>query len=404
MRAQVSRLRRNLHAGLIEFHGTGYRLAIDPEDVDVHRFERLAREGRRLVSAGHHAAAAGLLREALDLWRGPALTDLPFRQAQAAWLEELRLAATEDLIEAELALPEGGSVAELRRLVAAHPLRERLSGQLMLALQATGRQAEASTGSRRPGACSPRSSAPTPRPSPPRSTWPSCAPSGLAPRQRLAAQFTSFVGRERELERLDALRDARLITLVGPGGMGKTGSRSRPPAVRRREVCFVDLSPLDDGGPGAPGGARCARAARGRLPALPVTARARPRATPGVGCPTSTQSDGRAAPTVPRDRAAHGRGAGGVLVAERAAQRGRGGRRAAGARPGLEEEYVACVLHAVPTPRPSTGTRAERSAGDGRPLRHPFLAPLWGMSSGRWASRPTRPLSVATRGARHWGG
>jgi hypothetical protein len=71
------------------------------------------------VSAGRHAAAAGLLREALDLWRGPALIDLPFRQAQAAWLEELRLAATEDLIEAELALPEGGSVAELRRLVAA---------------------------------------------------------------------------------------------------------------------------------------------------------------------------------------------------------------------------------------------------------------------------------------------
>ncbi|NUT45178.1 MAG: AfsR/SARP family transcriptional regulator, partial [Thermoactinospora sp.] len=73
VQAQISRLRRNLPADLIEFHGAGYRLAVSPEDVDAHRFERLAREGRRLLAAGQHAGAAATLTEALDLWRGPAL-------------------------------------------------------------------------------------------------------------------------------------------------------------------------------------------------------------------------------------------------------------------------------------------------------------------------------------------
>ncbi|AWS43132.1 BTAD domain-containing putative transcriptional regulator [Streptosporangium sp. 'caverna'] len=247
VQAQVARLRRALSAELIEFHGTGYRLAIDPDDVDVHRFERLAREGRRLVSAGRPAAAAGLLREALDLWRGSALADLPFRQAQVAWLEELRLTATEDLVEAELALPEGCSVAELQRLVAAHPLRERLSGQLMRALQATGRQAEASAVFEEVRRRLAEELGADPSPELAAVHLSVLRAERPAPRQRLAAQLTSFVGRERELERIDALRDSRLITITGPGGTGKTRLAIEAAGRTRREVCFVDLSPLDGG-------------------------------------------------------------------------------------------------------------------------------------------------------------
>ncbi|WP_440099563.1 BTAD domain-containing putative transcriptional regulator [Streptosporangium sp. H16] len=271
VQAQVSRLRRSLPAEVIEFHGTGYRLAADPDDVDAHRFERLAREGRRLLAEGRHPDAAGPLREALALWRGPALADLPFGRAWAARLEELRLTATEDLAEAESTLPEGGSVtsaasvAELQRLVAAHPLRERLRGRLMLALRATGRQAEALAvfEEARRLLAEELGADPSPelaaihlavlraeRPAP--------------PRRGLAAQLTSFVGRERELERIAALRDSRLITITGPGGTGKTRLAIETAGRGRREVCFVDLSPLGgsvslggsaaSGGPVSPGG------------------------------------------------------------------------------------------------------------------------------------------------------
>ncbi|MGV9325959.1 BTAD domain-containing putative transcriptional regulator [Streptosporangium sandarakinum] len=250
LQAQVSRLRRNLPGGVVEFHGAGYRLAVDPGDVDVHRFERLAREGRRLLAAGHHGTAAGTLREALGLWRGPALADLPpgsFRRAREARLEELRLAAAEDLVEAELALPEGTSVAELRRLADAHPLRERLRGQLMRALHAAGRQAEAlevfeetrRTLAEELGA----------DPSPELAAVHLAvlrAAEPAPPRRRLAAQLTSFVGRERELERIGALRDSRLVTITGPGGTGKTRLAIEAAGRDRREACFVDLTSAAD--------------------------------------------------------------------------------------------------------------------------------------------------------------
>ncbi|MEO3875826.1 BTAD domain-containing putative transcriptional regulator [Nonomuraea sp. B12E4] len=239
IQAQVSRLRKRLP---VEFDGVGYRLAIDPLDVDVHRFQQLAGDGRRLLASGGFREARGLLREAVDLWRGPALVDLPFGQAQLAWLEELRLAALEDLAEAELALPEGTSVAELQRLVAGHPLRERLVGLLMRALHAAGRPAEALTvfdETRRLlveelGA----------DPSPELTEIHLGILRAEKPRRRgVPAQLTSFVGRERELE---ALGDARLITLVGPGGVGKT--RLAIEAARRsaRETWFADLSPISE--------------------------------------------------------------------------------------------------------------------------------------------------------------
>ncbi|WP_406318906.1 winged helix-turn-helix domain-containing protein [Streptosporangium sp. NBC_01639] len=248
LQAQVSRLRRSLPAELVEFHGSGYRLAIDPDDVDAHRFERLAREGRRQLAAGLHPAAADLLREALGLWRGAALADLPFGQAQAARLEELRLAAAEDLAEAELALPEGASVADLRRLAAAHPLRERLTGQLMRALYAAGRQAEALAvfEETRRLLAEELGADPSPELAEVHLAVLRAERSATAPR-RLAAQLSSFVGREQELARIDGLRDSRLITIIGPGGTGKTRLAIEAAGRGRHEVCFADLSPLRSG-------------------------------------------------------------------------------------------------------------------------------------------------------------
>jgi DNA-binding SARP family transcriptional activator len=124
----------------------GYLLAVEPDQIDAVRFERLVREARGVLGAAPEAAAA-LLRTALSLWRGEPLADFtfePFAQSEITRLAELQLAATEDRIEAELAL--GGHAAlcgELAQLVREHPLRERLSGQLMIALYRCGRQAEA---------------------------------------------------------------------------------------------------------------------------------------------------------------------------------------------------------------------------------------------------------------------
>jgi YVTN family beta-propeller protein len=124
-----------------------YCLRIDHGELDAHRFEQLVGQGRGELAAGRPGPAAASLRAALELWRGPALGDLggeSFAQVEAARLEELRLGATEDRIDADLALGRHAAVTgELEALVAVHPLRERLHGQLMLALYRGGRQAEA---------------------------------------------------------------------------------------------------------------------------------------------------------------------------------------------------------------------------------------------------------------------
>jgi DNA-binding SARP family transcriptional activator len=128
-------------------HRTGYELRLEPDRLDSTRFERLVQEGTRAMAARDAVAASARLREALDLWRGPALADFagaPFAEPQRARLDALRLAAIEDRVEADLALNRAGDlVAELEALVSEHPLRERLRGQLMLALYRTGRQADA---------------------------------------------------------------------------------------------------------------------------------------------------------------------------------------------------------------------------------------------------------------------
>ena len=125
----------------------GYLLALEPEQLDLTRFERLRAEGRRALEAGDAEGASVKLSEALALWRGEALADLayePFAQAEIARLEELRLTALEERIEADLALGRHSElVGELDALVAEHPLRERLREALMVALYRSGRQAEA---------------------------------------------------------------------------------------------------------------------------------------------------------------------------------------------------------------------------------------------------------------------
>jgi YVTN family beta-propeller protein len=151
LRVQVSRLRKLLgtgdSAGRLVTRAPGYLLALDPEELDVTRFEALVGEGRRALEENDAERAASKIREAEALWRGTPLADVElhaFAEAEVERLEGLRLAAVEDRIEAELALGRQAQlVLELEALVRGHPLRERLRGQLMLALYRSGRQADA---------------------------------------------------------------------------------------------------------------------------------------------------------------------------------------------------------------------------------------------------------------------
>jgi DNA-binding SARP family transcriptional activator len=125
----------------------GYVLRVGPGELDADRFERLLTQGRAANEADDPATAAARLHQALELWRGPALADFtydPFAQAEIARLEELRLDALEERVRADLALGRAGDlVGELEALISDNPLRERLRGQLMLALYRSGRQGDA---------------------------------------------------------------------------------------------------------------------------------------------------------------------------------------------------------------------------------------------------------------------
>jgi DNA-binding SARP family transcriptional activator/tetratricopeptide (TPR) repeat protein len=154
LQAHVSQLRKALGGkegtppnGRILTQRPGYVIQVHPEELDLARFEDLVDRGRRALAGRELDVAARLLREALGLWRGPALAEFayePFAESEIARLEELRLVAVEERIESDLA---GGGhrelVPELEQLTAAHPLRERLRGQLILALYRAGRQADA---------------------------------------------------------------------------------------------------------------------------------------------------------------------------------------------------------------------------------------------------------------------
>jgi DNA-binding SARP family transcriptional activator len=155
LQVHISQLRKALEpergAGgpgrLLITRSPGYMLALEPEQLDLTRFDRLVREGREALASDDPVRAAERLRDALALWRGPALADLAyeeFAQREIARLGELRIAALEDRLEADLACGHHAEVvAELEALVADEPLRERARGQLMVALYRSGRQADA---------------------------------------------------------------------------------------------------------------------------------------------------------------------------------------------------------------------------------------------------------------------
>jgi len=155
LQTYVSHLRRVLEPGrapgaageVLVTRGRGYLLRVGREQLDAARFQDGFTAGRAALEEGRPREAAQLLRQALDLWRGPVLADLAdyaFTRSESVRLEELRLATLEARIDADLALGRHDALtAELEQLVAAHPLRERLHGQLMLALYRCGRQADA---------------------------------------------------------------------------------------------------------------------------------------------------------------------------------------------------------------------------------------------------------------------
>jgi DNA-binding SARP family transcriptional activator/tetratricopeptide (TPR) repeat protein len=147
LRRMLGDTRRPAESRLLVTHSPGYLLRIAPQQLDAHRFEALVRTAEQELAAGQAAPAAATLRNALALWRGRALAGVPGRPvivAAVQRLEELRLGAVETLIEVEFRLGRHRDlVPQLARLVAEHPLRERLRGQLMLALDVVGRRAEA---------------------------------------------------------------------------------------------------------------------------------------------------------------------------------------------------------------------------------------------------------------------
>jgi predicted ATPase/DNA-binding SARP family transcriptional activator len=272
VQALVSRLRTAVSREIVNREPTGYRLSLQPEEIDAWAFEVAVAAARDTLADGDSARAATSLRRALGMWRGPALADVadaPFAAPTIARLGELRLAATEDRIDADLAAGRGGElVHEIEELATQHPLRERLAGQLMQALYSAGRQADALgvfEATRRELATA-LGVDPSPAlaavhlailrgelavQAPPAVT---VSPGARQPPLRvsnLPAQLTSFVGRDEEIRRVTKLLgESRLITLTGMGGSGKTrlaievGTRLAGQAPDG--VWFVPLAPARD--------------------------------------------------------------------------------------------------------------------------------------------------------------
>jgi predicted ATPase/DNA-binding SARP family transcriptional activator len=282
LRSYMSRLRRVLGADVVDGGRTGYRLAVRPTDIDARRFEQLLREGRDALAAGREETAAEQLAAALALWRGPALVDVAESGAlatEARRLNELRLACLEDRIEADLALDRHAVlVPELQVLVERHPLRERLRRLLMLALYRSERQADALEAARMA-----------------RRVLDSEL--GLEPseelhdlemailrhevehvetrlrRHNLPAEGSSFVGRHDDVAAVGRLlREHRLVTITGLGGVGKTRLALE---IARHEVdnwrdgvWLVDLTAVADPGLVPPVAARAVGADHATIESL----------------------------------------------------------------------------------------------------------------------------------------
>ena len=253
----ISQLRHSLGSERLVGDSGAYRLIVGEGELDRDRFESLIARGQAAFAEGAHERASALLSEALTLWRGDPFGDVryeQFAQDEARRLEELHLLALETRIDADLELGrQEPVVVELEALVCEHPWRERFAGQLMLALYRCGRQADALAAYQ--------------------SAWralvdelglePSLELQALerkilkhdpalelvetAPPTSLPGPATGLIGRERELTELAGILgrgDVRLLTLVGPGGVGKTRLALEVASSASRQVVFADLSPL----------------------------------------------------------------------------------------------------------------------------------------------------------------
>lgn len=280
LQSLVSRLRAGLPATessiSVQSGPAGYTLTIGPDCVDALQFEDLVRRGRALLRTDPGQAHA-LLTQADKLWRGEALTDLrdlPFAGVEADRLAELRLAAAEDLAEAAVTCGQARDlITDLEHLAVTNPLRERVHELLIRALYADGRQAEALSAYERvrttladelgadPGmrlrdlhvsVLRGDSVDPTAK----SSTMP--APAPIAPRSNLRAPLTSFVGRREDVAELTRLlsNGTRLVTMVGPGGAGKTRLATEAGRTLVDQsgdgIWFVELAPLGDAADVAP--------------------------------------------------------------------------------------------------------------------------------------------------------
>ncbi|MFF2927039.1 BTAD domain-containing putative transcriptional regulator [Streptomyces celluloflavus] len=226
----VSRLRKALPDGVIERRPDGYRLTVDPDAVDAVRFERLVAAGQARTEDGSRRVR--LLREALGLWRGAAMQDVGLDSAAfdaaAVRLAGLRLTATEERADAEVALGRGAElVTELTDLVAAHPVRERLVAALMRALVAAGRDSEALLVFQR--AREALADALGVDPAPELAALHLALLRGelgrseVSRKTNLRAELTTFVGRSADVAAVrELIAGHRLTTVIGPGGSGKT--------------------------------------------------------------------------------------------------------------------------------------------------------------------------------------
>jgi DNA-binding SARP family transcriptional activator len=246
LQALVSRLRRAIGPGLVDTDARGYRLCVGPEAVDALRFDTLVAGARPPAEAYDQAT------EALALWRGPALSDvaeLPFAGPVAARLAERRAVVVEN--RARLALGLGRVAGELDVLTAqldAAPLRETTAALLMRGLQAAGRQADALTVADRTIARLAAELGVDPGPELAATRLAVLRGEGQATREgdAVPAGLNSFVGRARDIDRVrDLLGSARLVTLTGPGGAGKT--RLAREAVAGRPAVVAELASLTGG-------------------------------------------------------------------------------------------------------------------------------------------------------------
>src|SRR5581483_8291697 len=241
VRVAVSRLRRALGsdggADALLTRTGGYMLKLAPEQLDAAVFEAQFREARELLAADDAAGAVMRLSSALGLWRGAPFADLSqveSVQPEIRRMEQLRLEANVARIDAELALGGGAElVGELERLIAAEPLQERLRGQLMLALYRAGRQADALAVYRQAseqlrdelGLEPSNALRELERQILQQDPSLLARPVARARMTRLPSPPGAIIGRERELAEIAGLlarADVRLLTLVGPGGVGKT--------------------------------------------------------------------------------------------------------------------------------------------------------------------------------------